>query len=114
MRPLDENERALLAVLLSGDGPRLIELRAQVPAVSVVAPWSPGWPSLHLAVGSGVARSAVGNGPAASGWAYGPTGDPLGTLLVWVTDGYLSGLEYGWVTDEPPAQLPAATSVQPD
>jgi hypothetical protein len=27
-------------------------------------------------------------------------------LLVWVDDGYISGLEYGWVTDQPPADLP--------
>ena len=39
-------------------------------------------------------------------------GKTLGTLLVWVHEGYVSALEYGWVTDQPPITLPAATQVQ--
>jgi hypothetical protein len=33
-------------------------------------------------------------------------GNYLGEVLVWVEGGYLSALEYAWVTDEPPARLP--------
>lgn len=33
-------------------------------------------------------------------------GEPVGELLTWVSDGYLSGLEYAWWTDEPPTALP--------
>jgi hypothetical protein len=33
-------------------------------------------------------------------------GQPLGELIVWVTHGRLSELEYAWVTDEPPHSLP--------
>ncbi len=32
-------------------------------------------------------------------------GAPIGTLLVWVKDGYISALEYAWVTDVPPVHL---------
>jgi hypothetical protein len=35
-----------------------------------------------------------------------PAGDMLGEVLVWTTDGYLSHLEYAWVTDEPPSEIP--------
>ena len=27
-------------------------------------------------------------------------------MLLWVDDGYISALEYAWVTDDPPAELP--------
>lgn len=30
-----------------------------------------------------------------------------GEILVWVTDGRLSGLEFAWVTDEPPDRWPS-------
>ena len=44
-------------------------------------------------------------------WAYDGT-TPLGTLIVWVADGYISGLEYGWVSDEEPTDLPSAAQVR--
>jgi hypothetical protein len=39
------------------------------------------------------------------------SGEPLGELLVWTTNGYLSHLEYGWLTDEPPDEIPPARSI---
>lgn len=34
-------------------------------------------------------------------------GDPIGMLLLWLDDaGYIDCLEYAWVTDERPAELP--------
>jgi hypothetical protein len=46
----------------------------------------------------------------------GPGQDPTGEVLVWVTDGYLSTLEYAWYTDEPPQYLPlpADIRIEPD
>jgi len=35
-----------------------------------------------------------------------PTGASLGTLLVWLKNGYLSALEYAWTSDETPVRLP--------
>lgn len=113
MRPLTEGERALVALLLSGDAPGNGELRAQIPATLVVEPWSPGSASLHLAVDTGTPRSEA-NGPVGSGWVYDRSDTVLGTLLLWATDGYLSGLEYGWVTDEAPAHLPPVEAVRLD
>jgi hypothetical protein len=44
-------------------------------------------------------------------WAY-DGNTPLGALMVWVSDGYISGLEYGWVTEEEPTDLPSAVQVR--
>lgn len=38
--------------------------------------------------------------------AYDDEGTPLGELLVWLTDGYLSAIEYAWYTDTAPTELP--------
>lgn len=34
------------------------------------------------------------------------SGAPIGFLLLWVDAGRLSALEYAWLTDEPPRDLP--------
>jgi hypothetical protein len=45
-------------------------------------------------------------------WAYGSDAEVVGTLLVWVEDGRLSALEFGWVTDEMPTSLPSLDAVR--
>ena len=32
--------------------------------------------------------------------------DYQGEIIIWVTSGHLSGLEYAWVTDQPPTRWP--------
>jgi hypothetical protein len=39
-------------------------------------------------------------------------GEPLGEILIWVENGYLSALEYAWVTDEAPDGLPSLELVE--
>lgn len=39
-------------------------------------------------------------------------GDSIGEIIVWVSDGYLSALEFAWWTDMPPTELPEATRVR--
>jgi hypothetical protein len=34
------------------------------------------------------------------------TGGPIGEVLVWISAGYLSALEYAWYTDDPPSDFP--------
>lgn len=88
-------------------------LLRQVPAVSVV-----GGPvtMIELAVDrSRVEPSIFGSGPAPGhSWVFTPEGEPVGPLLVWVEDGYISCLEYGWVADDPPTDLPPSTWVRTD
>lgn len=39
-------------------------------------------------------------------------GDVIGLLLLWLNaDGYIDCLEYGWVTDQRPTELPSPTQV---
>lgn len=60
-----------------------------------------------LAVLAEVAPSSAGPGPIPTRvLVLGDQGDPLGEVIVWVADGYLSGLEYAWFTDDPPSGLP--------
>jgi hypothetical protein len=43
---------------------------------------------------------------------FGQDGAPVGTVMVWVKDGYISALEYAWVTDDPPADLPEVEQIR--
>lgn len=33
-------------------------------------------------------------------------------VIIWVTGGYLSGLEYAWITDHPPQRWPMPTDLE--
>jgi len=44
--------------------------------------------------------------------AYDEDGTLLGELLVWVSDGYLSAIEYAWYTDSAPTELPAPSQLR--
>jgi hypothetical protein len=60
-----------------------------------------------------VAPSRLPDGPVpGQSWVIDDLGNTLGTLLVWMDDGYISALEYGWVADQPPLTLPAVTQIQ--
>jgi hypothetical protein len=62
---------------------------------------------LDLVVPAEVGPSLAGPGPIPTRvLVLGNQGDPLGEVVVWVADGYLSGLEYAWFTDDPPSALP--------
>lgn len=102
-RKLSEEERAVLERVLSGgfDGAR--ELRSQIEQASVTG----GLPTLlDLAVHDALpARCSDGPVPVRA-MVEGPAGDAQGEVLVWVTGGFLSGLEFAWVTDDTPAGMP--------
>lgn len=113
MRDLTHREAALLLRLLEGDAPGMAALREQVPAVRIVEPWAPTSASLRLSVVGPAATSSLPDGPVpVEGWAYDSVGRPTGTVLLGVKDGCLSDVEFGWVTDEPPTELPTADSVR--
>ncbi len=38
-------------------------------------------------------------------------GEMTGELLLWISSGFISALEYAWVTDEPPVHLPDPSRV---
>ncbi|MEV5774363.1 hypothetical protein AB0L49_24400 [Streptomyces antimycoticus] len=46
-----------------------------------------------------------------TGTVKAPSGELLGELLLWVSDGSLSALEYSWYSDEAPVGLPDPLNV---
>jgi hypothetical protein len=109
-RALTRAERDVLDFMLSRDFPGAEELRSQVPVARVVAVWVEGLPSVDLAVPTTVDRAPVPDGPIRNGSEVrDEAGEYVGEVIVWATDGYLSAIEYAWVTDAPPTSLPDVT-----
>jgi hypothetical protein len=105
--PAGLGHRQVLATLLAADFPGARQLRAQVTEVTVERPWGAESPSLDLTVPSWVPTAPVSDGllPVA-GTVRDDSGDVVGELLVWVSDGRLSALEYAWYGDTAPTDLP--------
>lgn len=40
-------------------------------------------------------------------WVIAEDGTTIGSLFLWVDHGYISALEYAWVTEDPPDSLPS-------
>ena len=102
-RPLTSGARLLLSRILTADVPGGAQLRDQIPLIEVV-----GGPLtlLELAPVAPVAPAPVADVPLPVSVTVLQTGVPVGELLVWVTNGVLSGLEFAWWTDDPPDALP--------
>jgi hypothetical protein len=86
------------------------QLLAQVPFVRVVD-----GPITHLALEvnpAAVPPAAFlcGRVPGCA-WVRDANGETIGTLLVWIDRGYISALEYGWVTDQRPTELPTVEQI---
>ncbi|MFF2556982.1 hypothetical protein ACFVUS_38680 [Nocardia sp. NPDC058058] len=106
-RRLSLREEAVLRKILSRDFVGAVEFRAQVAFVRVVATWGVGSPSVDLAVSVGVRAADVADGLLpVEGEVRDEAGGFVGEILVWVTEGYLSAIEFTWVTDERPKVLP--------
>ena len=93
-RPLTEREREILEHLLTVDVEGIEELREQVPRV-LGARWNCGCASFNLIVDKAKApRSKITKSPLAEASPK-VDGDPDSyyELLLWVTDGWLSGVE---------------------
>jgi hypothetical protein len=99
--------------MLSANFEGAVQLRAQMPHTQVVAVWAEGLPSVDLSVPVTVAKAPVADGEIPAGSEVrGSIGEYLGEVLIWVGGGYLSAIEYAWVTDEPPARLPDVTTMK--
>lgn len=44
--------------------------------------------------------------------AFDSSQEYTGEFILWLADGYLSGLEYAWITDEVPKDLPDPSGIQ--
>jgi hypothetical protein len=90
------------------------ELAGQVPDARVVG----GLPTfIDLEVDRSAPPGPLHDGPVpVRTFVESDGGEYVGELLIWVKDGYLSGLEFAWVTDEVPTSWPepAKVRVEPD
>jgi hypothetical protein len=103
-RPLDANETAiLLRVVHQLEEPVARALETQVRQAMV----SGGFTTMvDLAVQPGVPPVDVPDGPLAVRTLH-----EGGEVLVWITGGRVSALEYAWWTDDEPAGMPDAESL---
>ncbi|WP_418958857.1 hypothetical protein [Streptomyces tritici] len=97
----------MVELILASDFPGAVELRAQVDFVQVVAKWGEDSPSVDLRVSEEAPRStAVAGVIPVDATVVDASGSLFGEILLWVTDGCLSAIEYAWYGDEPPTALP--------
>lgn len=105
----DSVRRLLGDVFQQADFPGSEELARQAMSSSVV-----GGPITMLEIRSDrtLGAAAFADGPIPlSMEVSNSAGDLIGELLVWVENGYLSGLEFAWWTVDPPNELPLADRV---
>ncbi|MGW4081196.1 hypothetical protein ACWELB_48400 [Streptomyces asiaticus] len=107
LRYLQAAESDLLNKLLSARFPGAEQLRRQVPQTRVVGRWGIDSPSVDLKVLEPFPPAEVSDGVIpATGAVKDSSGELVGELLLWVSDGRLSALECSWYTDEAPTALP--------
>jgi hypothetical protein len=111
LRPLRARERQVLEVLLRGDFAGAGELRAQLASTTVFAQDPQTFLNLQVDR-QNAAASPIANGPIPVRALVGQDRAVEGELLVWVEDGFLSALEFAWVTDEMPAALPRREQIR--
>ncbi|MEU6667200.1 hypothetical protein [Streptomyces sp. NPDC046727] len=100
-------EQRVLSKLLSAEFPGARELRSQVAEVRVTHHWADESPSVDLEVPSGTPSAPVEDGVVpATGTVTDDAGELFGELLVWVSGGRLSALEFAWYGDTAPTALP--------
>ncbi len=108
-RALSPDESGVLCrVLSSGSFEGVDELIAQVPRTRVVG----GIPTLlDLAVVTPATAASCPDGPLPlRAFVEGLGSDVEGEIIVWVKNGYLSGLEFAWFTDEGPTAFRLRTA----
>jgi hypothetical protein len=112
-RPLTDLESDVITKLLSVGGAGADEFRTQIPYSQVVATWGVGSPSVDLAVQPGASQAAgSADGIVANGAVTDRNGSPVGDVILWVENGWLSGIEYAWYTDERPRALPEPAQIE--
>jgi len=109
-RPTEQVRELLRHVLGKADFPGSDELFQQASSVNVVGGLIT---MLDLCVTAQRSASAFTDGPIPLSIMVMDSEDvAFGELLIWVSDGYLSSLEFAWWSDSPPERLPALDRVR--
>lgn len=113
-RRLTPLEYQLIRAILTDDCPSGSDLKAQLASARVSGHWEPtGSPSIDLEadIDSPAAHLSDGVLPI-DAHVYDANDNYVGELIIWISDGRLSALEYAWVTDEMPQALPPVDSLR--
>jgi hypothetical protein len=109
-RPLSAKEHNLLQLLIESLEPEIAEvLRSQLAETTVNGGKNT---MLELSVNPQMQKIEQNQGPLPiKALVNNDKNEPVGELLLWTTNGYLSQLEYAWYTDQMPDELPALSQV---
>jgi hypothetical protein len=113
-RPLSDVERRVVNHLLSADFAGVAELREQLRGARVLGNWKPdGSPSFDIWLPPDVPRSSFMEhvAPIAASVISADDESYMGEIMLWLAEGKLSGVEYSWVTDDPPTALPDPANI---
>ena len=108
---LSRTRRQIISAVLDAlPPPTTQELRGQLAMARVVG----GRPTfLDLSIALAAPSAEFADGPLPVRALVTSSGSQLiGEILVWIQGGYLTGLEYDWYTDDPPAQWPSPDQLQ--
>lgn len=109
-RAISPAESALVAAILLGSSvPDAINMATDIDGARVSI--GPGW-VLDVDIPGSELRSSLPDGPF-PGRVFVPNSvEYRGEIIIWITDGKISGLEYAWITDQPPTRWPHLDEIQ--
>lgn len=109
MRLLTENEAKLLTTILGAiEGGEV--LTAQVSKTQIGDESTPTF--LRLVVDGGPTATTFADGPVPGRFPVHQAGELVGELIVWTKGGRLSALEFAWITDTAPTQMPDCSELE--
>jgi hypothetical protein len=109
-RPISSEEAAVIRSILSQadirrSGPLIADLDGALVANETT--WV-----LDVKVSNNDEGADLPNGPLPA-YAFVPNSAAYqGEVIIWITDGHLSGLEYAWVSVDPPTRWPRADEME--
>jgi hypothetical protein len=109
-RAISSEEAAVIRSILSradirGSGPLIADLDGALVANETT--WI-----LDVKVSNKDQGADLPNGPFPAQALVPNSAEYQGEVIIWITDGHLSGLEYAWVSDDPPTTWPRADEME--
>ena len=109
-RAISSEEAGVIRSILSqadirGSGPLIADLDGAVVANATT--WI-----LDVKVSNDDEGADLPNGPSLHMHFVPNSAEYQGEVIIWLTDGHVSGLEYAWVSDNPPTRWPRADEME--
>lgn len=113
-RTLTDSEYEVLRAILQASPVDDDVLLAQLSHARRTSSWgAQNSPSFEMEVVDSLPPSRLPDGPLpVRAEVHDSQGEYTGELIVWITSGFVSALEYAWITDSVPQSLPDLASIQ--